>query len=174
VLLLLGASRTYFSQHPQNPPPNDTHTYVHTGLMQGAVAGDSPRFGPGHAPQTLRCVNTKSPARSVLFRHDRQTDRQTDERHGVYVYVCDRTGTYQSMYLTVFPSFLVFFSYTRTCTSVSLSVPHGCLLCLAAGEHYRSVLKTPKGTDHGNIRNLMTKGWKGVRFPDGLGLALKK
>ena len=42
------------------------------------------------------------------------------------------------------------------------------------GEHYRSVLKTPSGTDHGNIRNMMTKGWKGVSFPNGLGLALKK
>jgi hypothetical protein len=34
----------------------------------------------------------------------------------------------------------------------------------AFGEHYRSVLATPQGTDHGNIRNLMTHGLAGVSF----------
>lgn len=32
------------------------------------------------------------------------------------------------------------------------------------GEHYRSVLATPTGSDHGNIRALMSTGLAGVRF----------
>jgi hypothetical protein len=36
------------------------------------------------------------------------------------------------------------------------------LLCF--GEHYRSVLATPDGNDHGNIRALMDTGLAGVRF----------
>ena len=36
------------------------------------------------------------------------------------------------------------------------------LLCF--GEHYRSVLATPDGSDHGNIRALMDTGLAGVRF----------
>ncbi|MDM8347380.1 HopJ type III effector protein [Pseudomonas sp. sp1636] len=32
------------------------------------------------------------------------------------------------------------------------------------GEHYRSVLATPDGNDHGNIRALMSTGLAGVRF----------
>ncbi|AEV64870.1 HopJ type III effector protein [Pseudomonas ogarae] len=35
---------------------------------------------------------------------------------------------------------------------------------LAFGEHYRSVLTTPEGTDHGNIRALMAHGLAGVTF----------
>ena len=35
---------------------------------------------------------------------------------------------------------------------------------LAFGEHYRAVLATPEGSDHGNIRALMTTGLAGVRF----------
>ncbi|KTT48931.1 HopJ type III effector protein [Pseudomonas oryzihabitans] len=35
---------------------------------------------------------------------------------------------------------------------------------LAFGEHYRSVLETPEGSDHANIRALMTKGLAGVHF----------
>ena len=35
---------------------------------------------------------------------------------------------------------------------------------LAFGEHYRSVLATPEGTDHGNIRALQASGLAGVRF----------
>ncbi|MEV7584489.1 HopJ type III effector protein [Streptomyces erythrochromogenes] len=34
----------------------------------------------------------------------------------------------------------------------------------AFGEHYRSVLATPDGSDHANIRNLMAHGLAGVRF----------
>ncbi|WP_375737428.1 HopJ type III effector protein [Pseudomonas boanensis] len=34
----------------------------------------------------------------------------------------------------------------------------------AFGEHYRSVLATPDGNDHGNIRALMATGLAGVRF----------
>ncbi|MBH3427177.1 HopJ type III effector protein [Pseudomonas alkylphenolica] len=35
---------------------------------------------------------------------------------------------------------------------------------LAFGEHYRSVLATPEGTDHGNIRALIRHGLAGVTF----------
>ena len=35
---------------------------------------------------------------------------------------------------------------------------------LAFGEHYRSVLATPEGSDHGNIRALMAHGLAGVQF----------
>ena len=35
---------------------------------------------------------------------------------------------------------------------------------LAFGEHYRSVLATPEGTDHGNIRALISHGLAGVTF----------
>ncbi|HTN29941.1 MAG TPA: HopJ type III effector protein [Pseudomonas sp.] len=34
----------------------------------------------------------------------------------------------------------------------------------AFGEHYRSVLATPEGSDHGNIRALMQTGLAGVVF----------
>ena len=36
------------------------------------------------------------------------------------------------------------------------------LLCF--GEHYRDVLATPQGSDHGNIRALMRHGLAGVQF----------
>lgn len=35
---------------------------------------------------------------------------------------------------------------------------------LAFGEHYRSVLATPEGNDHANIRALMAHGLAGVKF----------
>lgn len=35
---------------------------------------------------------------------------------------------------------------------------------LAFGEHYRSVLDTPEGSDHGNIRALIANGLAGVTF----------
>ncbi len=35
---------------------------------------------------------------------------------------------------------------------------------LAFGEHYRSVLSTPEGSDHGNIRALIAHGLAGVKF----------
>ncbi|WLH13643.1 HopJ type III effector protein [Pseudomonas hefeiensis] len=35
---------------------------------------------------------------------------------------------------------------------------------LAFGEHYRSVLTTPEGSDHSNIRALMAHGLAGVKF----------
>jgi hypothetical protein len=35
---------------------------------------------------------------------------------------------------------------------------------LAFGEHYRSVLATPDGSDHGNIRALIAQGLAGVKF----------
>ena len=35
---------------------------------------------------------------------------------------------------------------------------------LAFGEHYRSVLATPEGTDHGNIRALIEHGFAVVKF----------
>ena len=31
-------------------------------------------------------------------------------------------------------------------------------------EHYQSVLATPDGTDHQNIRQFMMNGWDGVKF----------
>lgn len=31
-------------------------------------------------------------------------------------------------------------------------------------EHYQSVLETPQGTDHANIRQFIAQGWAGVRF----------
>lgn len=31
-------------------------------------------------------------------------------------------------------------------------------------EHYQSVLATPEGTDHQNIRQFMVNGWDGVAF----------
>lgn len=37
---------------------------------------------------------------------------------------------------------------------------------LAFGEHYRSVLATPEGSDHGNIRALMIHGLAGVKFDE--------
>jgi len=39
-------------------------------------------------------------------------------------------------------------------------------------EHYQSVLATPEGTDHQNIRQFMTNGWEGVSF-EGSVLTLK-
>jgi hypothetical protein len=35
---------------------------------------------------------------------------------------------------------------------------------LAFGEHYRSVLETPEGSDHGNVRALIANGLAGVKF----------
>ena len=35
---------------------------------------------------------------------------------------------------------------------------------LAFGEHYRSVVATPEGTDHSNIRALIAQGLAGVKF----------
>jgi hypothetical protein len=41
------------------------------------------------------------------------------------------------------------------------------------GDYYRvDVLDNPQGTDHGNIRNFMKFGWKGIKF-EGLALILK-
>nr|WP_205297681.1 HopJ type III effector protein [Pantoea sp. Cy-639] len=37
---------------------------------------------------------------------------------------------------------------------------------LAFGEHYRSVLATPDGSDHGNIRALIKHGLAGVKFAE--------
>jgi HopJ type III effector protein len=41
------------------------------------------------------------------------------------------------------------------------------------GQHYRSVLATPDGTDHANIRNFMKYGWDGVPFENGIALTRK-
>jgi hypothetical protein len=35
---------------------------------------------------------------------------------------------------------------------------------LAFGEHYRAVLATPEGSDHGNIRAVIANGMAGVQF----------
>ena len=39
-------------------------------------------------------------------------------------------------------------------------------------EHYQSVLDTPEGNDHQNIRQFMLNGWEGVKF-DGDALSIK-
>ena len=39
-------------------------------------------------------------------------------------------------------------------------------------EHYASVLATPEGTDHQNIRQFMLNGWDGIQF-EGEALAAK-
>ncbi|WP_445937420.1 HopJ type III effector protein [Pseudomonas sp.] len=54
-----------------------------------------------------------------------------------------------------------------SCKTLGLALLEGlsleeALLCF--GEHYRSVLATPSGSDHGNIRALMATGLAGVRF----------
>ncbi len=54
-----------------------------------------------------------------------------------------------------------------SCKALGLALLEGlsleeALLCF--GEHYRSVLATPDGSDHGNIRALMNTGLAGVRF----------
>ena len=41
------------------------------------------------------------------------------------------------------------------------------------GENYRDVVNTPEKQDHGNIRNLLKFGFKGVHFPEGLALREK-
>jgi hypothetical protein len=32
------------------------------------------------------------------------------------------------------------------------------------GEHYKSVVSTPNGNDHQNIRQFMSHGWQGIHF----------
>ena len=54
-----------------------------------------------------------------------------------------------------------------SCKTLGLGLLDG--LCdqealLAFGEHYRSVLATPEGTDHSNIRALIAHGLAGVKF----------
>ncbi|MDH1262015.1 MULTISPECIES: HopJ type III effector protein [unclassified Pseudomonas] len=54
-----------------------------------------------------------------------------------------------------------------SCKTLGLALIEGfsdqeALLCF--GEHYRSVLATPDGSDHANIRALMRTGLEGVRF----------
>jgi len=54
-----------------------------------------------------------------------------------------------------------------SCKTLGLALLEGFSLeetLLAFGEHYRSVLATPEGNDHGNIRALMNTGLAGVRF----------
>ena len=41
------------------------------------------------------------------------------------------------------------------------------------GEIYQSVVATPEGDDHPNIRSFMKVGWDGVKFPDGPALVPK-
>ncbi|MBS7691235.1 HopJ type III effector protein [Pseudomonas lalucatii] len=54
-----------------------------------------------------------------------------------------------------------------SCKTLGLALLEGLSLeetLLCFGEHYRSVLATPDGSDHGNIRALMDTGLAGVRF----------
>lgn len=54
-----------------------------------------------------------------------------------------------------------------SCKTIGLAVLEGFSdqqVLLAFGEHYRSVVATPDGADHGNIRNLIAHGLDGVKF----------
>jgi hypothetical protein len=54
-----------------------------------------------------------------------------------------------------------------SCKTLGLALLEGFSLeetLLAFGEHYRSVLATPTGNDHGNIRALIDSGLTAVRF----------
>lgn len=54
-----------------------------------------------------------------------------------------------------------------SCKTLGLALLEGFSLeeaLLAFGEHYRAVLNSPDGSDHGNIRALMANGLAGVRF----------
>jgi len=54
-----------------------------------------------------------------------------------------------------------------SCKTLGLAVLEGLSdqeALLAFGEHYRSVVATPEGSDHGNIRNLIAHGLAGVKF----------
>lgn len=54
-----------------------------------------------------------------------------------------------------------------SCKTIGLAVLEGFSdqeVLLAFGEHYRSVVATPDGSDHGNIRNLIAHGLAGVKF----------
>ena len=56
-----------------------------------------------------------------------------------------------------------------SCKTIGLGLLEGLSdqdVLLAFGEHYRSVLATPEGTDHGNIRNLIEHGLAGVTFSE--------
>ena len=48
-----------------------------------------------------------------------------------------------------------------SCKTLGLAKLEG---LLAFGEHYRSVLQTPEGSDHANIRALIAHGLAGVSF----------
>lgn len=54
-----------------------------------------------------------------------------------------------------------------SCKTLGLALLEGLSLeetLRAFGEHYRSVLATPDGSDHGNIRALQDTGLPGVQF----------
>ena len=54
-----------------------------------------------------------------------------------------------------------------SCKTLSLALLEGLSdqeALLAFGEHYRSVVATPEGSDHGNIRALIEHGLAGVTF----------
>jgi hypothetical protein len=54
-----------------------------------------------------------------------------------------------------------------SCKTIGLALLEGFSdqeVLLAFGEHYRSVVATPDGSDHGNIRNLIAHGLAGVKF----------
>ena len=54
-----------------------------------------------------------------------------------------------------------------SCKTIGLALLEGLNdqeVLLAFGEHYRSVVATPDGSDHGNIRNLIEHGLAGVKF----------
>ncbi len=59
------------------------------------------------------------------------------------------------------PSHIFFAASLSSRKSLGLALLEG---LLAFGEHYRSVVATPQGTDHGNIRALIAHGLASVKF----------
>jgi hypothetical protein len=56
-----------------------------------------------------------------------------------------------------------------SCKTLGLALLEGLSdeeVLLAFGEHYRSVVATPDGSDHSNIRALITHGLAGVKFAE--------
>ena len=52
----------------------------------------------------------------------------------------------------------------QACKYLIPGLDRGLQLLLAFGEHYRTVVATPEGSDHGNIRALIAHGLARVKF----------
>ncbi|MDF2794460.1 MAG: type effector [Pseudomonas orientalis] len=72
--------------------------------------------------------------------------------------VCQLINTWlEDCYRGQAPSHICFAALLSSCKSPGLAL-------LAFGEHYCSVVATPEGSDHGNIRALIAHGLAGVKF----------